>query len=513
MISPATLVFGSIAAAFITEDLTCIGVGLLIASGQADPFWGTLGCLLGIFLSDLSLWALGRHVGRPLLEWRWISRRLSRAKVDRASTLFDRHGAFAVVVARFIPGSRLPFFVVAGVLGKQPRRFVVWTLLASLLWTPLVVLSVAYLGDNVVSPLWFVSIIAIIFASLAIGRVLWRHHEFWPAWLFYLPLLPWLAWLSLRYRSFTVWTSANPGIPAGGVVGESKQAILEKLPRDVIIPSSLIEPGDSFERIRSLRRTMMERDWNYPLILKPDAAQRGAGVKKIHDDVEMQKYVGEQPGLILAQPYHVGPFEAGIFYYRLPGEARGRIFSITDKEFPVVVGDGRSTLEELIESHPRYRQQAAVFLERHDGERSRILEMDERFPLTVAGNHCQGTLFRDGAHLITPQLERRIDDIAQSFDGFFIGRFDVRYSNVDEFKAGRDLAIVELNGATSESTNIYDPAWSLGQAYSTLFRQWSLLYRIGNANRKRGRVPIGAVRLLLMIHNYYRQRRVTALAD
>jgi hypothetical protein len=60
-----------------------------------------------------------------------------------------------------------------------------------------------------------------------IARVsrLWRW-EFWPSWLFYLPVLPWLAYLSLRYGRVLTWTAANPGIPHGGVVGESKHAIL-----------------------------------------------------------------------------------------------------------------------------------------------------------------------------------------------------------------------------------------------------------------------------------------------
>ena len=97
---------------------------------------------------------------------------------------------------------------------------------------------------------------------------------------------------------------------------------------------------------------------------------------------------------------------------------------------------------------------------------------------------------------MTPALERRIDDIAQRMPGFFIGRFDVRYSSVERFKAGEDLAIVELNGATAESTNIYDPDGSLFHAYRTLFRQWSLVFAIGAANRRLGAEATPARRLI-----------------
>lgn len=73
---------------------------------------------------------------------------------------------------------------------------------------------------------------------------------------------------------------------------------------------------------------------------------------------------------------------------------------------------------------------------------------------------------------------------ARRFGGFFVGRFDVRYSDEAEFRAGRGFAIVELNGVASESTNLYDPAWPLWRAYRTLFRQWALLFRIRDANRR-----------------------------
>jgi hypothetical protein len=69
------------------------------------------------------------------------------------------------------------------------------------------------------------------------------------------------------------------------------------------------------------------------------------------------------------------------------------------------------------------------------------------------------------------------------------------------------------HGATSESTNLYDPSWSLFAAYRTLFRQWSLLYRIGDANRKRGHAPTAIRELLRLMLGYYRGLQVDPLAD
>jgi hypothetical protein len=211
---------------------------------------------------------------------------------------------------------------------------------------------------------------------------------------------------------------------------------------------------------------------------------------------------------VVAQPYHPGPQEAGIFYYRFPGWTRGRILSITDKHFPAVVGDGQSTLEELIWSDARLRMQARRFLNRHAPIRDRVLARGERMPLAIAGNHAQGTLFKDGRHLLTPALEERIDEIAWGYRGFFIGRFDIRYTDVERFKGGEDLAIVELNGATAESTNIYDPDSSLLSAYRQLFRQWSLVFAIGAANRQAG-APASSLTRLIDLLRAHRDARVT----
>jgi hypothetical protein len=116
--------------------------------------------------------------------------------------------------------------------------------------------------------------------------------------------------------------------------------------------------------------------------------------------------------------------------------------------------------------------------------------------LVEAGNHCQGCVFTDGAHLATEALREAIDRISQSLPGFFIGRYDVRYADPADLRAGRKFQIVELNGAASEATNIYDSRNSLASAYRTLYRQWELVYRIGRLNRDRGHRTAGLLALL-----------------
>ena len=326
--------------------------------------------------------------------------------------------------------------------------------------------------------------------TVRLGR--WRHWEFWPAWMFYPPVGIHCAWLALKYRGLTVPTAANPGIFSGGMVGESKMATLKELfltNPEFTAEAELIESDTLAARLRSLDEIRTRLGLGFPFILKPDVGQRGAGIKLIRSAVQAETYLRQTSAPLVVQRYAPGPQEAGIFYYRFPHESRGRIFAITEKCFPVLVGDGESTVTELIWRDPRARFMADKYRQRFSERQNDVLSAGEELKLVEAGNHAQGCIFRDGSRLCTPELEARIDDISQKLTGFFIGRFDIRYGSEEDLRVGKNFQIIELNGAASEATSIYDARNSVFAAYRTLFRQWDLVFAIGAANRKRGCAP------------------------
>lgn len=76
----------------------------------------------------------------------------------------------------------------------------------------------------------------------------------------------------------------------------------------------------------------------------------------------------------------------------------------------------------------------------------------------------------------------------------------------EDLKRGRNFQVVELNGASAEATNIYDPRNSLFAAYRTLFEQWRLVFAVGAANRARGH----AVSPLLTLWQEWRKYSLAA---
>jgi hypothetical protein len=130
-----------------------------------------------------------------------------------------------------------------------------------------------------------------------------------------------------------------------------------------------------------------------------------------------------------------------------------------------------------------------------------VLRAGQQIRLVEAGNHCQGCIFRDGNHLISKGLCARIDEISRRIPGFFVGRYDIRYASEEDIARGK-FKIIELNGAASEATNIYDERNSLLSAYRTLYKQWELVFRIGSANRDRGYWTSSALGLLKDTRSY-----------
>lgn len=340
-----------------------------------------------------------------------------------------------------------------------------------------------------------------------------------PTLLFYAPLvLRWL-WLSLRYRSLTLPSVANPAIEAGGFWGESKSACMGLIGADQQRWVASFRRfrtarlgargegegrGDAVETARALA-LMREAGLRFPIVVKPDIGWQGFGVRLIEDAAELQDYLAAfPPGEVLILQQYV-PFdgEAGVFYARLPGEAQGRVFSLTLRYFPHVVGDGRSTLRELILADVRARFKARFYLgglREHLGlteaELASIPAAGEVERLAFIGSIRVGGLYRDGRKLITPELTARMDAIARSMGEFWFGRFDIRFESVERLRRGEGFAVIEINGAGAEAIHAWDPEMPVLSTYRELFRAQTLLFEIARRNRARGFKPIGLRALL-----------------
>ena len=158
----------------------------------------------------------------------------------------------AILLSRFVPGTRLPTYFAAGLLDTNFLKFAFYFLIAAAAWTPLLVGTSMLLGREVIQSalmtshlllrLTITAILIFVFVRLllristfrgrrlligSLGRLM--RWEFWPPWAFYPPVVFYLCYLGLKHRSLTLFTCANPAIEEGGFVGESKSKILRGL--------------------------------------------------------------------------------------------------------------------------------------------------------------------------------------------------------------------------------------------------------------------------------------------
>ncbi len=309
------------------------------------------------------------------------------------------------------------------------------------------------------------------------------HWEYWNSRVVYAPLYPYWLWLSLKARSFYFLTSANPNIRNGGFIMESKMSVYRQMP-DALYPATvLLEAGSGEEVIgKAIRNASLQ----FPVIAKPDYGERGLAVKKIMDLPSLTQYAARMPSPFLVQAFVPYELEAGFFFVRLPGEARGRITGIVNKQPVAITGDGLHTVRELVFAEPRYILQWSYIRKEHATRLSDILPTGERLVLVPYGNHSRGSLFTDEIHRLNTALETTLLNICNSIPQFNFGRLDIRFDSWEALEKGQHFSVIEVNGSGSEPTHIYDPAHSIFFAWREIARHWRWLYLISCHQNKAG---------------------------
>ena len=338
-------------------------------------------------------------------------------------------------------------------------------------------------------------------------------YEFWPTWAMYLPVV--VQWLVLAawHRSLTLPLIANPRLPISGMVGVPKSQLLAQAEGEcqrAILPWFLHTATEQpvAEQARVIQAEMASRQFQFPIVCKPDIGCRGSGVKLVHGEQQLRDCLNSYAvgSDMMVQRLASWEPEAGIFYVREPQQTEGRIISLALKYTPYIVGDGRSTLQELIAADPRANQLQHLYHGRHREQLHEVIPYGKPYRLVFSASHCRGAIFKDGSHLITSALSERVNRIMADLPEFYYGRLDIKFSHIDNLMRGDDIEIVEINSASSESLHIWDKDTPFKEAIAALLRQYRLLFTFGAQNRRRGHRTPGISEL---IKRWRHERKLT----
>jgi hypothetical protein len=305
--------------------------------------------------------------------------------------------------------------------------------------------------------------------------------------MFYVPNLPYAFYLAAKAKHSAFFSAANPCIKSSGNGTESKFKTIELVPDKYKPKSVFVNAGSNFEAIID---KLNKKGITFPLIAKPDIGFRGLLVQKIQTKEELKTYLEKYPIAIIIQEFLDYKNECGIFYNKNPNEKEGKITSITLKRFLSVIGNGTSTLKELILLDNRAQLYVDLLEEVHQEKLLQVPLKGEKINLTAIGNHSKGTQFLCGAHLITKKLEKTFDSLSDSIPGWFYGRVDIKYNSFEELEEGENFKILEINGILAEPTHIYDATnYNYFNALKAIRTHWKSIYLIATTNHNEYQVP------------------------
>jgi membrane protein DedA with SNARE-associated domain len=542
---------------FVQEDVAIVTGGLLVVKKEFPLLLVAISLYSGIISGDLFIYSIGMAARKIP----WIHHRLVNRRVENAKISLEKNLVSSIALVRVLPGLLFPTYLACGLTGVSFKRFFITTLAAGAVYSTILLTLVIKLGEVVFPAFGYLG--WIIMVSLVLLLITYKMIK--PGWLrlsnnkavhtiyypdtsrnqetflgmpsirflkrkvsvsekippliFYIPLgVRWLL-SGIRYRNLTLPTIANPYIEAGGLLGESKSDLMDQVSeeyRQWIAPYPTITLDDRIPLENMLPMALGQlssASLDFPLVAKPDIGWQGYGVRIIKNEAELLKYFRDFPknnSVIFQEPI---PYEAeaGVFYIRFPEESHGRVISLTFRYYPHVIGDGKSSVQELIKLDERTSFKSRFYLGKdtlHQGislhDLAAVPLREEVVRLAFIGSIRVGGLYTNGENYITTKLNQRFNDIACSMPEFYFGRFDIKFKTIYQLQEATDFQIFEINGAGAEAIHVWDTNTSLIKTYKELFRYQSLLFRISDMNRKNGYKPMGMKKFYSFTRQYYK---------
>ena len=310
--------------------------------------------------------------------------------------------------------------------------------------------------------------------------------EAWPFNLLYAPLFPFWIYYILKSRAVWFFTPSNPKITFGGLEGEPKMEMYDLLPRQLYPKTLDILPTQPFDEIKNLAFGL---EFSYPFIVKPDVGGQGILFRKIDNEQQWKNYHDKVPVEYIVQELVNYPMEVSVFYIRHPFSQKGEITGFLHKIPLHLIGDGKSTVEELVALHPKASKRIDEMFHKHKQNWNKVLQLNEKYMLSYAANHNRGARFVDLKQHIDDQLLEVFDKLSHEVNDFFYGRYDIMCESIQELKSGRNFTILEYNGCGAEPNNFYDTGYTLLGAYKEILYHWKQLYTISAYNASKGIRP------------------------
>jgi len=290
----------------------------------------------------------------------------------------------------------------------------------------------------------------------------------------------------------------NPGIIYGWLTEYNKDKVYNLLPekyslQQINIDSTELPTYDAYI-------SPMREIW-YPCMLKANEWERWVGIFFISDEQKAKEhYKKYTQGLLQRVDSSIQAFatykhEYCMQFYQFKDQAgihRMVSWWITWRDIPFVVGDGKSTVHELIQQSWLTKFNKNKIIKQLEVIKPNFLksipQKDNEVKIIYTANIDFGTVFRQTT--LDSEQQQRCEAILRDIlkdmppDIISVGRFDIKADSVEDILAGR-LEIIELNAAGGIPTHVYSEKLSVEEKYNELDKHFSIMMNIADARRSR----------------------------
>jgi D-alanine-D-alanine ligase-like ATP-grasp enzyme len=301
----------------------------------------------------------------------------------------------------------------------------------------------------------------------------------------YFPAMVFYAGLAIKHRDTNIYGAANPKMDGlGGFIGVPKFQILQGKSAQKFLPTSLFlsAPHNAQKIIAQLAASTIQ----YPCIIKPNIGERGIGVKKIKSQAELLQYITAHPTQnLLVQTQITAMREWGVLLVRNPKTSVITVPDAAEKIFPTAIGNGHSTLSQLIDSTNLTKRQKQLIKQDHtQKDLAHVLPKGTRKALLSVASINLGaqvvSLSKADQKLLQPLCQQIMADQPH----IHAGRLDLKADTFQDLIAG-NCWVIELNGVGGMPTSVYSQAIPLFQKYTIMLAHFKRVSLIGLQNKQK----------------------------
>lgn len=136
----------------IPPEVTVVFSGFLASSGKFNLMFVILSAVLGAAIGSSAAYWIGYHfkkiIVKKLIEKHGHFLFLTEAELDQTQQLFKKHGFWLITISRFIPGLRSVISLPMGILQVPYPKFILYTLIGSMLSATTHAYAGYLLGNN-----------------------------------------------------------------------------------------------------------------------------------------------------------------------------------------------------------------------------------------------------------------------------------------------------------------------------------------------------------------------------